>query len=273
MLSNGSELIMALLYSTMLTALQLASYLGVFFVVGFLIANLERKRNRWIHDSVGRKGIYLTALIGVPIHELGHALMCLVFGHKVDDIKFVQFGEADGTMGYVNHSYNPANLFHRVGLFFIGIAPMVMGVASITIALWLMVPRAFESWWTAITTADTIVESLTATLSLLPALFAIENFSNGWFYVFLAFAIAVASHMTLSEPDIKGAKTGLITLFFVLIIVNLFHVHTMERLDVQALFLNEYNLFVYSVSFIAILFAGFATLISYLLHLLRTRSV
>lgn len=273
MLSNSSELIMALLYSTMLTTLQLASFLGIFFILGFIIAEMEKKRNHWIQGSVGRKGIYLTAWIGVPIHEIGHALVCLLFGHKVEEIKFVQFGDADGTMGYVNHSYEPSNLFHRIGLFFIGIAPMVMGVASITLALWLTLPDTFEKWWTAITTAETLLDSLVGTVSLIPALFTIENLSNGWFYAFLVFSISVASHMTLSQADIQGAKSGLITLYVVLIVVNLFQVNSMERLDVQALFLNGYNLFVYSVSFIAILFAGFATGIGYLLHRLRKPSV
>lgn len=266
MLSNGTELLMALLYSTILTTLQLASFLGIFFIVGFLIAKMERRRNQWIQSAVGRKGIYLTALIGVPIHELGHAIVCLLFGHRIEEIKFVQFGEADGTMGYVNHSFEPRNLFHRVGLFFIGIAPMIMGVVTISLALLFMLPEVFSEWWTGITTAETAGNAAISTLSLVPGIFAWENFQNVWFYVFIVFAVSVASHMTLSPSDIEGAKSGLFTLYFVLIVVNLFNVQTMERIDVQGLFLNQYNLFVFSVSFIVILFAGFATGVGYLLH-------
>ena len=31
--------------------------------------------------------VYASSVIGTPIHELGHAIMCLLFAHKITDIK------------------------------------------------------------------------------------------------------------------------------------------------------------------------------------------
>ncbi|MDR3490768.1 MAG: hypothetical protein P4M12_01845 [Gammaproteobacteria bacterium] len=65
---------------------------------------IERKANRYFFAAYGMKGILATAWLGTPIHELGHALMCLIFAHKIKDIKLLTLNQADGTLGYVSHS-------------------------------------------------------------------------------------------------------------------------------------------------------------------------
>ena len=40
-------------------------------------------------------------------------------------------GRADGILGYVRYAYDPGSLWQRLGSFFVGIAPMVLGVAAI----------------------------------------------------------------------------------------------------------------------------------------------
>lgn len=269
MLSNGQEFLDTLFVSSLLTLTQMFSYLSIFLIIGFAIAKMEEKRNRWIRASVGVKGIYTTALIGVPIHELGHAIMCLVFGHHVDKIKFVQFGDPHGTMGYVNHSYDPKNLVHRIGMFFIGVAPIMMGIFSITVAYRLLLPESFELWWGKITKSDTAMESLLATFSVVPSLFTGDNLSSLSLYLFLGFSIAVASHMTLSPPDIKGARSGLFFIFVIGTLINMFYVPHMYDVKVSDLFINDYNLFIYSVSLIALLFSGVATGIAFILYTIR----
>src|SRR6185437_12024785 len=63
---------------------------------------------------------------GVAIHELGHAFFCLIFRHKIVKMKLFS-PQSDGTLGYVQHSYNPASTYQKFGNFFIGTGPIWFG--------------------------------------------------------------------------------------------------------------------------------------------------
>ena len=74
---------------------------------------------------IARKGFLATALIGVPIHELSHAIVAIVFRHRILHICFFDFTPEHGRIGYVSHQWNRLSLYQSMGLFFIGIAPLI----------------------------------------------------------------------------------------------------------------------------------------------------
>lgn len=272
LLSDFPTLAGALIKSMMVSGLQLIAFLGVFVVVGFLIDRMELKRNYWIRSTVGNKGIYATALIGVPVHEMGHALMCVIFGHKVEQIKLVQFGAEDGTMGFVNHSYEPNNMFHRMGLFFIGIAPILMGVVVITLTLFFTLPDTFDKWIKAVSASGEMSDIFGTAGVLMSSLFSLENLSNPWFYLFMVLSVSIASHMSLSKSDIVGAGSGLISMYVIAVIFNLVFLSARGGdMGITELFMNEYNVFMLSISLIAILLAGFASVTAFLLYETKKR--
>ena len=45
------------------------------------------------------------------------------------------------TYGYVEHSYNPRNLWARLGNLFIGIGPIFSGLGVVVLLLWLCFPN------------------------------------------------------------------------------------------------------------------------------------
>ena len=98
-------------------SLQLAFTIGVIVVFGLLIA-LCRRTFLKNTGYTGYKVLLVTGAVGTPIHELSHALMCIVFGHKIVEMKLYQPGNENGTLGYVNHSYNPKNIYHIIALIF-----------------------------------------------------------------------------------------------------------------------------------------------------------
>ena len=52
--------------------------------------------------AFGRKGFLLTAWIGVPIHELGHAIMCVLFRHKIVATQFFPTDTSQGALATYN---------------------------------------------------------------------------------------------------------------------------------------------------------------------------
>lgn len=199
--------------------MQLFSTVGIIFIFGSLIALLRRIFCS-VSGTAGPKILLATGIIGTPIHELSHALACIVFGHKIRKIKLFDPDPTSGTLGYVDHSYNKKNLYHQVGNFFIGIAPLLFGTSLIVLLMYLLVPSVFFSV-TRVALDLSVGETFpvgdffgffaSSIWSIVCSLGSID----GW--IFLILAILIASHMELSGSDIKSGLPGL--LFILLIYV------------------------------------------------------
>ena len=147
-----------------------------------LLSNSIRKSLAKIFGIQG--DIYLTAP-GVMLHEIGHAVFCLIFRHKIVEMKLFS-PEEDGTLGYVNHSYNPNSFYQRIGNFFIGTGPIWFGVAVLSLISWLLLPNEMQ---------------ISDFFSL--------NFWGRWqSYIWLYLALTISSHITLSPPDLAGSVDG-----------------------------------------------------------------
>ena len=92
-----------------ISTIEILYITGIIIIVGYLLGILERMINTNMQRALGYKGILLTAWLGTPIHEFGHAAMCITFGHKINKIKLLQLNSPDGTLGFVEHSYNNKN--------------------------------------------------------------------------------------------------------------------------------------------------------------------
>ena len=84
------ELVNSIFQILLTSVIQLFSLIGVIIVIGFLLGYLESLTRMYWSRAFGRKGFLLTAWIGVPIHELGHAIMCVLFRHKIVATQFSQ---------------------------------------------------------------------------------------------------------------------------------------------------------------------------------------
>lgn len=201
---------------------QLASSLGVILLAGFLVALLNRYLYKRL-GSCGRVICYATGLVGTPIHEGAHALMCLLFCHKITDIKFFQIGSADGTLGYVQHSYNPKNFYQKMGNLWIGTAPVFVGGAVIGLLQYLLLPEVYAARRRLIYGLDFSSLTFRRVGTLLGA--QMDLFTKGigtWqWWVFTAASALIAMHMTLSGADLRGAWSGLFISLFVLFCTDL----------------------------------------------------
>jgi hypothetical protein len=81
----------------------------------------------WASKLIPHYIFRIYVLPGVFLHELSHIFFCILSFHKIVEVSFFNTNGSDA-MGYVTHSYNPDNLYQRVGNVFIGIAPAFAGV-------------------------------------------------------------------------------------------------------------------------------------------------
>ena len=204
---------------------QVFLFIVVIGVVGYLISLINRVFYTLTGNSA--KVCYATGFIGTPIHELAHAAMCLVFFHKIEEMKLFQIGD-DGTLGYVNHSYNPRNLYQRVGNYFIGIAPIILGGVVLLLGMKYLMPTMFLDFEEYVEDFVKLqkdgfgFEWFAYALVVLKGMFValINGIGHGYWYIFFILALCIAIHMNLSGADIKGSLSALPILIAILAVAN-----------------------------------------------------
>ncbi|RPH30592.1 MAG: hypothetical protein EHM93_15575 [Bacteroidales bacterium] len=213
---------------------QLIWLLGLLFVFGFFLYFLARfTRTTYVKTTGSTLDIFVTGWIGTPIHELGHAIFCLLFRHQITEIKLYSPNSTDGTLGYINHAFDPKSIFQKIGNFFIGIGPIIFGTAVIYALLHFLVPNTREVFSSIDAQSKVLMKSVhgefsgilnslwDTTYSTLGTLFKMSNLNEYKFWIFLYLSMCISSHMELSPPDIKGAWKGLVSLTLFFLIINL----------------------------------------------------
>ena len=216
----------------MTTLFQLLSIFGVFIVFGLILYLLARYMRRLFVNILGEKSdIYVTGWIGTPVHELGHALFCIPFLHRITEIKLYSPNSEDGTLGYVNHAYNPNNPWAQIGNFFIAMGPILFGSLIIYLLVRFLLPdnetllsalRGSTANFTTLSGFTALMVSvLHSSVNMILSLFTAAHMHQWQFWVFLYLSICVSSHMELSPPDLKGLGAGLLAIIVILLIVNI----------------------------------------------------
>ena len=252
--------------------LQILFLFGPILLFGFLIA-LCNRRFYANFGSKSRAVCYVTGCIGTPLHELSHALFCLIFGHKIVEIKLFRIGAEDGTLGYVKHTYNRKNFYQRMGNFFIGIAPIVVISAVLFLLAWLLMPSMTEEMTSSIS-GISISKGIGASFyNLFHAVGTFFAYATSWqWWVFVGLGMFLALHMTLSGADIRGALSGLIfvllSFLFVDIILGLIHGTALDIFTQCVMSAASYLICFLSVAFLIVLLALF---LSFLYSKLRKK--
>lgn len=248
------------------TCIETVYLIGMIVLIGLLLGILRNKSIINFQRSFGSKALMITGLVGVPVHEVSHAIFALLFGHKITKIKLFQKPDENGVMGYVQHSYNPGSIYQQIGNFFIGIAPIFGGIFSIIALMKFIIPQAynrlinilFKSLHVTVLNKSTIEGIINSYSGLIKDIFSLKNFENPYFYVFLFIAICISSHISLSSADIKGASTGLWTIFLILFILNALNLSKY----ILALDLIRYNILITGFLMVAVILSTITFLFS-----------
>lgn len=190
---------------------------GVFLFGGALLTYLARWTNNAFEQFLfPRLGFYLFGFIGVPVHEFSHAFFAKVFFHDVSEVKWFDPKAKGGNHGSVTHHYNPWNLYHRVGHFFIGLGPTILGPMVLALAFYLLVPSGrflFHPPEPAFHIGPLIGD-------LMRVLASRATLTSPGFYLFAYLAVCVSSQIELSPEDLKQVAIGIFPLLLVLVLAN-----------------------------------------------------
>lgn len=200
--------------------------LGAVVICGLAVSLCRKLFVSMMGGGFGRGVVMTTSILGTPVHELGHALMCLLFGHKITDMALWQPRAQDGNLGFVTHAYRKRNPYHVLGNLFIGIGPIFSGLGVLTLALWLGFPQSFSEYAATSVGMATAGEGELAImgegLKMIPRMW--QELTQGetaslWGKIIALLVIfSVAQHISLSPADIRGALSA-IPLYLVLILL------------------------------------------------------
>jgi len=199
----------------------LVGTLGVFFACGLIAYMISRMFVRLVGHGSGAV-FDVTAAVGTPVHELGHAVMCKLFGHKLTRMQLWNPRPTNGVYGFVEHSYSRRNLWARLGNLFIGMGPLFSGLGVIVLVLWLCYPELW-SGYLAYSSSVAIVggeipfhEVAEGVLMLFAGI--PEAFRVDWLKSLLGLLIIlpVSLHITLSPQDVKNSMNALPLYLFLL---------------------------------------------------------
>jgi len=255
------------------TFIETFCLLGTIMLIGMILGILRSYSIRNFQRSFGWKSVMITGIIGVPVHELSHAIIALLFSHKITEIKLLQKPDENGVMGYVQHSYNKHSVYQQIGNFFIGVAPIFGGVISIITLMRFIIPQAYNRFISILATSLQVTELNKVTIEeivnsyegLIKSIFSFNNFQNPYFYIFLFMAICISSHISLSTADIKGASRGLVIIFLIILLLNLLGLSKY----VLAFSIIRYNILITGFLIVAIILSIITFGISLILLIIR----
>lgn len=208
---------------------QLVWLLLPFALAAAVLSLLAELINRILIRGFGFNAYRMFASIGTPLHEISHAFLAVIFFHKIEKIVFFDTNPASGRLGYVIHSYNPTSLYQTAGNFFIGISPILAGVAVLTGFLWVSGDNAdflvVHSNLLSVTSFGSGIHFFEGILLLLrqtiAPMFVMSNLQNPFFWGYLFLLVGAGAHLSPSWSDIQGSLIGLVVFYGLIVIVNM----------------------------------------------------
>jgi hypothetical protein len=260
---------------------QMASlFLGA-FLFGLLINFISHLTFNSIEKAFWRKGTYIVAWLGTPVHELGHALFCLLFFHRIVGISLFRPDPVTGNLGYVLHKWNRRNPWAVLGNVFIAVGPILFGSAVLFGLFYLLIPGSSQAWQSILAAVQQVkdVHALgsypavikSSALTLVGSIFNLANLGSWKFWLFGYLSICVASNMGLSLPDVKGSFSGVWLLIALFLVINL--VLLLTGLDSAGFFRFMAPLLgaAYSLLILALLMVSLGFVLVYLLSAVYLR--
>ena len=188
--------------------------------------------NRRFARRFGWCGVLPWALVGTPVHELSHAVVALLTGHRIQELVLFRPNLFTGELGHIKHSWNERNPFHKyIGNPLIAIAPFFGGSLILFLLTKLLMPQLIGGDTLPIlstnilgdvsqfkTFLNTILER---TAIMLKIFFNWRNLLSIKFYIYVIFALGISLHLSPSRQDFVHFWSYISGLLFIIFLLNL----------------------------------------------------
>jgi len=214
----------------LVTGIELSLVLGPPIALAALAQPVALQSERWTERLVGRRVRWIAAgWLATALHEGGHALFALLFGHRLRRVKWFDFAAEGGTLGQVEHDYDPSSFYQRAGRFFIGVGPILLGGLVLLLAARTLLGPLASAGRPAVEGSD--AATLEATLGALVAQLGAAARgagrigasidASGWRgLAFLYVAYVCGGAMRLSSSDVRSFAAGGWTMLCLLCLAN-----------------------------------------------------
>lgn len=212
--------------------------------------------------------LYGFAALGTAIHELGHAILCPVFRHKIIEMKLFEIDYESGTLGYLRHTYNPDSLWAQIGNLFIGIGPIILGSLTLFSFSYFLFeydvfvyfktidfPDRFYGWHSLQIYLENYYNAF---ISFFQSVISVE-LSQVWRVVVLFYLfISIGSSINLSPLDIRSAGKGFGIFVLFLFVLNLVTMWQTTAVQDGVSYLSEwlsgfYVIMLFTISFLILI--------------------
>lgn len=269
--------------SVFVTALKWAillflSTVGVMVGFGLILGWLEGRSQSYLMGTFGWFGIIITGIIGTPLHELAHYVMCLVFGYHVVEVKLFRpiAAMSDGVLGYVSYYKDADNIWQTLGTFFVGTAPMILGPLVVLLLFRLMMPEAYKQASAEI--GSSLEDENISILAIFKMSFSVMKaivkqlftFKKETFWInvlFMYLTLSITSHTTLSTADIQNSLPGMGLVFVLFLLVGLLTAVAKQNIGKDIM---KIALMVSCFFMMALVFSLFGTALAYLCFYIKS---
>jgi len=204
---------------------------GPLLILAFLLNALARSIGRTCIGLL-KPSLFLLTLgwLGTTVHELGHVIFALLFFRKIKDVKWFTLDPWNPVQGYVLYE-RKGNFLQKLGDFFIGLGPLLIGAVIIYITAWgLLGSGTFAGMDQTPLTGDTFTLRTIGLLiqrifnsagAALRGVFTGANHTPAAVFAFLYITLSISSAMTLSTADIVIVRSGFVVLLIGIFLFNL----------------------------------------------------
>lgn len=260
-----AEVLDRILFALQNTATLVFGIVGPCLLLIILIYVLARLLNNATFTAL-RRGHCLLYYPGTIIHELSHALFAVIFGHRIK--KIVLIPSAAEPRPKVEHLYNPRNIIHRIGSFFISTGPIIIASALIYFLVRYLLDGNIFAPISELNFSVNLMRSEREVLQLLTSIFdgtkkvvvnmlALENFLDWKFYIVLYVGAVLGTAAELSLEDIKSALVGFLYLLLIVFVLNIVLTFYIEAKETMFGYVAKYSAFFSSVMVLTVVIQFF----------------